>query len=148
MNSISWDGGRALCWLENHPHWCGLDPIELAAEGGSRKVVKSNYHRSRFRDACHDSWTNLRLSPMFGCICPNNHMKKRCDRIFNIVNHNPCVGKFRLATVTFVTATETTTATTAIITTIKTTTSNNTNNWEKNKHKAKLKLWESWNNIY
>lgn len=21
-------------------------------------------------------------------------MKKRCDRIFNIVNHNPCVGKF------------------------------------------------------
>lgn len=47
-----------------------------------------------FRDACHDAWTNLRLSPMFGCICPNNHMKKRCDRIFNIVNHNPCVGKF------------------------------------------------------
>ncbi|EDW49673.1 GM23195 [Drosophila sechellia] len=45
------------------------------------------------RDACHDSWTNLRLSPMFGCICPNNHMKKRCDRIFNIVNHNPCVDR-------------------------------------------------------
>nr|CAI5852639.1 unnamed protein product [Callosobruchus analis] len=28
---------------------------------------------------------------MFGCICPNNHMKKRCDRIFAMVNHNPCV---------------------------------------------------------
>jgi len=52
------------------------------------------YNLCLYRDACHDSWTNLRLSPMFGCICPNNHMKKRCDRIFNIVNHNPCVGKF------------------------------------------------------
>jgi hypothetical protein len=45
------------------------------------------------RDACHEAWTNLRLSPMFGCICPNNHMKRRCDKIFNVVNHNPCVGK-------------------------------------------------------
>lgn len=46
-----------------------------------------------YRDLCHESWTNLRLSPMFGCICPNNHMKRRCDRIFSLVNHNPCVGK-------------------------------------------------------
>lgn len=30
---------------------------------------------------------------MFGCICPNNHMKRRCDKIFSVVNHNPCVGK-------------------------------------------------------
>nr|XP_036673474.1 uncharacterized protein LOC118877708 [Drosophila suzukii] len=59
--------------------------------------VRDNKCKMENRDACHDSWTNLRLSPMFGCICPNNHMKKRCDRIFNIVNHNPCVGKFRLA---------------------------------------------------
>lgn len=48
---------------------------------------------SHFRDLCHDSWMNLRRSPIFGCICPNNHMKKRCDRIFSMVNHNPCVGK-------------------------------------------------------
>uniref|UniRef100_A0A1I8P409 GDNF/GAS1 domain-containing protein n=1 Tax=Stomoxys calcitrans TaxID=35570 RepID=A0A1I8P409_STOCA len=54
--------------------------------------VRDNKCKMESRDACHDSWTNLRLSPMFGCICPNNHMKKRCDRIFNIVNHNPCVG--------------------------------------------------------
>ncbi|KPU72766.1 uncharacterized protein Dana_GF23212, isoform D [Drosophila ananassae] len=53
--------------------------------------VRDNKCKMENRDACHDSWTNLRLSPMFGCICPNNHMKKRCDRIFNIVNHNPCV---------------------------------------------------------
>ncbi|XP_055908653.1 uncharacterized protein LOC129943330 isoform X2 [Eupeodes corollae] len=53
--------------------------------------VRDNKCRMDDREACHDSWTNLRLSPMFGCICPNNHMKKRCDRIFNIVNHNPCV---------------------------------------------------------
>ncbi|KAL0121424.1 hypothetical protein PUN28_006737 [Cardiocondyla obscurior] len=45
------------------------------------------------RDACHDSWTQLRLSPMFGCICPNNHIKRRCDKIFSTVNHNPCVVK-------------------------------------------------------
>ncbi|XP_051171129.1 uncharacterized protein LOC127287997 isoform X3 [Leptopilina boulardi] len=43
------------------------------------------------RDACHDAWTQLRKSPMFGCICPNNHMKRRCDRIFSVVNHNPCI---------------------------------------------------------
>ncbi|XP_017888282.1 uncharacterized protein LOC108629870 isoform X3 [Ceratina calcarata] len=49
--------------------------------------------RMESRNACHDSWTQLRLSPMFGCICPNNHMKKRCDRIFSLVNHNPCVVK-------------------------------------------------------
>ncbi|KAK2586322.1 hypothetical protein KPH14_010622 [Odynerus spinipes] len=46
---------------------------------------------SIYKDACHDSWTQLRLSPVFGCICPNNHIKKRCDRIFSLVNHNPCV---------------------------------------------------------
>jgi hypothetical protein len=50
------------------------------------------------RDACHEAWTNLRLSPMFGCICPNNHMKRRCDKIFNVVNHNPCVGKEFIST--------------------------------------------------
>ncbi|XP_051171130.1 uncharacterized protein LOC127287997 isoform X4 [Leptopilina boulardi] len=46
------------------------------------------------RDACHDAWTQLRKSPMFGCICPNNHMKRRCDRIFSVVNHNPCIVKY------------------------------------------------------
>ncbi|KAI4504266.1 hypothetical protein M0802_000737, partial [Mischocyttarus mexicanus] len=43
------------------------------------------------QDTCHDSWTQLRLSTVFGCVCPNNHVKKRCDRIFSLVNHNPCV---------------------------------------------------------
>ncbi|EDS34723.1 conserved hypothetical protein [Culex quinquefasciatus] len=45
------------------------------------------------RELCYEAWTNLRLSPMFGCICPNNHMKRRCDKIFSVVNHNPCVAK-------------------------------------------------------
>ncbi|XP_053994939.1 uncharacterized protein LOC128890863 isoform X3 [Hylaeus anthracinus] len=49
--------------------------------------------RMESRNACQDSWTQLRQSPMFGCICPNNHMKRRCDRIFSTVNHNPCVVK-------------------------------------------------------
>lgn len=55
-----------------------------------------HYH-SFFRETCHEAWSNLRLSPMFGCICPNNHMKRRCDRIFTMVNHNPCVGKLNVA---------------------------------------------------
>ncbi|XP_033341283.1 glial cell line-derived neurotrophic family receptor-like isoform X3 [Megalopta genalis] len=49
--------------------------------------------RMESRTACHDSWTQMRLSLMFGCICPVNHMKRRCDRIFSTVNHNPCVVK-------------------------------------------------------
>ncbi|KAH0540530.1 hypothetical protein KQX54_018039 [Cotesia glomerata] len=46
-------------------------------------------------EACHDAWTQLRLSPMFGCICPGNQAKKRCDKIFSTVNHNPCVVSLR-----------------------------------------------------
>ncbi|XP_063220106.1 uncharacterized protein LOC134529683 isoform X1 [Bacillus rossius redtenbacheri] len=53
--------------------------------------VREGKCRMDDRDLCHDAWTKLRLSPMFGCICPNNHMKRRCDRIFTTVNHNPCV---------------------------------------------------------
>lgn len=49
-----------------------------------------------YREACHEAWTSIRYSPMFGCICPNNHMKKRCDRVFTLVNHNPCIGKCRV----------------------------------------------------
>ncbi|EGK96639.1 AGAP013144-PA [Anopheles gambiae str. PEST] len=55
--------------------------------------VRENKCRMEDRDLCYEAWTNLRLSPMFGCICPNNHMKRRCDKIFSVVNHNPCVGK-------------------------------------------------------
>ncbi|OXA44144.1 GDNF family receptor alpha-3 [Folsomia candida] len=40
-------------------------------------------------EMCHDAWTKLRLSPIFGCICPNSN--SRCDRIFREVNYNPCV---------------------------------------------------------
>ncbi|XP_015594645.1 uncharacterized protein LOC107267434 isoform X8 [Cephus cinctus] len=54
---------------------------------------RDNKCRMENRDACHDAWTQLRHSPMFGCICPNNHMKKRCDRIFSMVNQNPCIVK-------------------------------------------------------
>ncbi|XP_021712347.1 uncharacterized protein LOC5567775 isoform X1 [Aedes aegypti] len=53
--------------------------------------VRENKCRMEDRELCYEAWTNLRLSPMFGCICPNNHMKRRCDKIFSVVNHNPCV---------------------------------------------------------
>ncbi|KAF6216046.1 hypothetical protein GE061_000383 [Apolygus lucorum] len=43
------------------------------------------------REQCLESWSQIRMTPMFGCICPNNHFKKRCERIFSLVNHNPCL---------------------------------------------------------
>uniref|UniRef100_A0A336M5D9 CSON012400 protein n=1 Tax=Culicoides sonorensis TaxID=179676 RepID=A0A336M5D9_CULSO len=55
--------------------------------------VRDNKCKMEDKNLCHEAWTNLRMSPMFGCICPNNHMKKRCDKIFSVVNHNPCVVK-------------------------------------------------------
>ena len=30
---------------------------------------------------------------MFGCICPGNSGKEKCDRVFKAVNGNPCIGK-------------------------------------------------------
>ncbi|KAL3290337.1 hypothetical protein HHI36_023681 [Cryptolaemus montrouzieri] len=67
--------------------------IKLYEDFKTNCKVRDNKCRMEDRDSCHEAWTNLRRSPMFGCICPNNHMKKRCDRIFSMVNHNPCVGK-------------------------------------------------------
>ncbi|XP_063929586.1 uncharacterized protein LOC135141921 isoform X2 [Zophobas morio] len=65
--------------------------LKLYEDFKSNCKVRDNKCRMDDRDLCHKSWTNLRRSPMFGCICPNNHNKKRCDRIFSMVNHNPCV---------------------------------------------------------
>jgi hypothetical protein len=45
---------------------------------------------------CKSAWSQLRLSPMFGCICPGNNFqsqKETCDRVFKAVNANPCIGK-------------------------------------------------------
>ncbi|XP_076279820.1 glial cell line-derived neurotrophic family receptor-like isoform X3 [Lasioglossum baleicum] len=55
--------------------------------------VREGKCRMESQSACHDAWTQLRLSPMFGCICPMNQAKKRCDKIFSMVNRNPCVVK-------------------------------------------------------
>ncbi|KAJ0171122.1 hypothetical protein K1T71_013321 [Dendrolimus kikuchii] len=55
--------------------------------------VRDGECRMDDRESCREAWAGLRLSPLFGCICPNTHMKKRCDRIFAVVNHNPCVVK-------------------------------------------------------
>ncbi|XP_012234454.1 uncharacterized protein Gfrl isoform X4 [Linepithema humile] len=55
--------------------------------------IEEGQCRMENRDACHESWTQLRLSPMFGCICPINLHGKKCDKIFSMVNRNPCVVK-------------------------------------------------------
>ncbi|XP_018331552.1 uncharacterized protein LOC108741291 isoform X8 [Agrilus planipennis] len=54
--------------------------------------VRENKCRMDNRKLCQEAWANLHRSPMFGCICPNNNMKRKCDRIFSLVNHNPCIG--------------------------------------------------------
>ncbi|KAK8744146.1 hypothetical protein OTU49_001022, partial [Cherax quadricarinatus] len=48
------------------------------------KVVDTN--------KCLSSWTKLKMSPMFGCICPMDRQKRKCERIFRRVHNNPCVG--------------------------------------------------------
>ena len=56
---------------------------------------RDSYNEQSFRHSCHSSWQTLRQSPIFGCICPNNiNNKKACDKIFNEVNGNDCIGKF------------------------------------------------------
>ncbi|XP_065091083.1 uncharacterized protein Gfrl isoform X2 [Ochlerotatus camptorhynchus] len=65
--------------------------IKLFDDFKTHCKVRENKCRMEDRELCYEAWTNLRLSPMFGCICPNNHMKRRCDKIFSVVNHNPCV---------------------------------------------------------
>ena len=53
------------------------------------------------RRSCQSAWSNLQLSPMFGCICPtrSNQQSASCDTIFAIVNGNPCIGRGLLTTV-------------------------------------------------
>jgi len=47
-----------------------------------------------YREKCHRDWLRMRKTPLFGCICPQNQMKKRCDRIFSLINENPCISKY------------------------------------------------------
>ena len=50
-----------------------------------------------FRRSCQSAWSKLRLSPMFGCICPTSKKGSKasahCDTIFATVNGNPCIGR-------------------------------------------------------
>ncbi|XP_050527441.1 uncharacterized protein LOC126897695 [Daktulosphaira vitifoliae] len=58
----------------------------------SCKVGKNNTCEALNLEDCHQDWIRLRKTPIFGCICPQNHLKKRCDRIFSMVNENSCIG--------------------------------------------------------
>lgn len=46
-----------------------------------------------FRRTCQGAWSQLRLSPVFGCICPSSLASDSCEQIFKTVNGNPCIGK-------------------------------------------------------
>ena len=55
--------------------------------------------------SCQSAWAKLRLSPLFGCICPkikNSAKQANCDKIFNIVNGNPCIGKKKILSKNFI----------------------------------------------
>ena len=36
------------------------------------------------------------MTPLFGCICPNSPHKKKCDRVYNVVYNNSCLGEFNV----------------------------------------------------
>ncbi|XP_018017197.1 uncharacterized protein LOC108673827 [Hyalella azteca] len=53
------------------------------ADGGVCRMTSSQQ--------CLAAWIKLKMSPMFGCICPNDNQKQECTRIFEVVHQNPCV---------------------------------------------------------
>ncbi|XP_066976220.1 uncharacterized protein [Macrobrachium rosenbergii] len=53
--------------------------------------VRDDQCRMDDTNECLSSWNKLKQSPMFGCICPVDHQKRKCQRIFRIVHNNPCV---------------------------------------------------------
>lgn len=63
----------------------------------SCKVDNEGQCRMENWRSCQSAWANLRLSPLFGCICPKTKKSAKqgaiCDKVFNIVNGNPCIGK-------------------------------------------------------
>ncbi|XP_042856624.1 uncharacterized protein LOC122243055 isoform X3 [Penaeus japonicus] len=56
--------------------------------------VKDGQCRMKNANKCLNSWTKLKASPMFGCICPTDHQKRKCQQIYRIVHDNPCVDTF------------------------------------------------------
>ncbi|XP_068230289.1 uncharacterized protein [Palaemon carinicauda] len=55
--------------------------------------VREDQCRMDDTNECLSSWNKLKQSPMFGCVCPVDHQKRKCQRIFRIVHNNPCVGE-------------------------------------------------------
>ncbi|XP_064121270.1 uncharacterized protein LOC135225755 isoform X4 [Macrobrachium nipponense] len=55
--------------------------------------VRDDQCRMDDTNECLSSWNKLKQSPMFGCVCPVDHQKRKCQRIFRIVHNNPCVGE-------------------------------------------------------
>lgn len=53
--------------------------------------VKDGQCRMKNANKCLNSWTKLKASPMFGCICPTDQQKRKCQQIYRIVHDNPCV---------------------------------------------------------
>ncbi|XP_063863908.1 LOW QUALITY PROTEIN: uncharacterized protein LOC135102557 [Scylla paramamosain] len=56
--------------------------------------VKDDQCRMTDTNKCLSAWTKLKMSPMFGCICPNDRQKRKCEKIFRRVHRNPCVDEF------------------------------------------------------
>lgn len=67
-------------------------PVDRGGRIGSVQLVNRIFGRVH-REECHRDWLRLRKTPLFGCICPQNQVKKRCDRLFALINENPCISK-------------------------------------------------------
>ncbi|XP_071514915.1 uncharacterized protein [Panulirus ornatus] len=67
--------------------------IKLYEEFRESCRVREDQCRMTDPNKCLSSWTKLKMSPMFGCICPMDRQKRKCERIFRRVHNNPCVGQ-------------------------------------------------------
>ncbi|XP_071514906.1 uncharacterized protein [Panulirus ornatus] len=68
--------------------------IKLYEEFRESCRVREDQCRMTDPNKCLSSWTKLKMSPMFGCICPMDRQKRKCERIFRRVHNNPCVDTF------------------------------------------------------
>nr|XP_018912186.1 PREDICTED: uncharacterized protein LOC109040652 isoform X1 [Bemisia tabaci] len=66
---------------------------EMYEDFRSSCKVKNGECALENRSSCQVAWREIHFSPMFGCICPPIPLKRKCDRIFSLVNQNPCIVK-------------------------------------------------------
>lgn len=76
------------------PRWIFFLSFHAQIIGYYQSITRQWKYILKFdRETCHNAWRGLRMTPLFGCICPNSQHKKRCDRVYNSIYNNSCIGK-------------------------------------------------------